>query len=234
MQYLLITELKHTSAQEMSRELCECRLCLEKLEFDDLSFYPCPCGYQVPFSFSNQCSVKIPVILDRFVGFVGTRYGLWETVCVFHVDGLGDSHCSVSIWRMEPGRPVQELLASRRQGLPLHHRRPTSSLWRRMTRSRCSGHVRSLSTRGACRPVHRVVSALPFWLSRCTGLKPWTSTASKSLSQYFFSICLTYASFHRSFWTCVAKIAVPTSRSIFSPDSPSPCSVMSAMASKSL
>ena len=33
--------------QEMSGERSECPLCLEDLEIDDLSFYPCPCGYQV-------------------------------------------------------------------------------------------------------------------------------------------------------------------------------------------
>ena len=38
--------------REMSGEPCECPLCLEELDVDDLSFYPCPCGYQVPQSSS--------------------------------------------------------------------------------------------------------------------------------------------------------------------------------------
>ena len=28
-------------------ESSECPLCMEPLEMDDLSFYPCTCGYQV-------------------------------------------------------------------------------------------------------------------------------------------------------------------------------------------
>lgn len=35
----------NTSGEESS----ECPLCMEPLEMDDLSFYPCTCGYQVCF-----------------------------------------------------------------------------------------------------------------------------------------------------------------------------------------
>ena len=47
---IVITDYKNTGpmfVQEMSGERSECPLCLEDLEIDDLSFYPCPCGYQV-------------------------------------------------------------------------------------------------------------------------------------------------------------------------------------------
>ena len=57
-QYMQYYRLQ-TRKLEMS-EPCECPLCLEELETDDLSFYPCPCGYQVP-----QSSVTQNIILSE-------------------------------------------------------------------------------------------------------------------------------------------------------------------------
>ena len=32
----------------------ECPLCMELLELDDINFFPCACGYQVPTLFINR------------------------------------------------------------------------------------------------------------------------------------------------------------------------------------
>lgn len=45
--YLLILEVKMSTLNQSGEESSECPLCMEPLEMDDLSFYPCTCGYQV-------------------------------------------------------------------------------------------------------------------------------------------------------------------------------------------
>ena len=60
--------------REMSGELRECPLCLEELEVDDLSFYPCPCGYQVPQSPMSKIFIwKIFSYLPQICRFCWNR-----------------------------------------------------------------------------------------------------------------------------------------------------------------
>lgn len=40
-----------SSLNQSGEEISECPLCMEPLEMDDLSFYPCTCGYQVNFAY---------------------------------------------------------------------------------------------------------------------------------------------------------------------------------------
>ncbi len=45
----------------------ECPLCMEFLELDDISFYPCACGYQVRFAIvskSGGCSPQGQLLIQ--------------------------------------------------------------------------------------------------------------------------------------------------------------------------
>lgn len=42
----------------------ECPLCLDTLSFDDLSFFPCSCGYQVGMAMAYTCSMLTSDPLD--------------------------------------------------------------------------------------------------------------------------------------------------------------------------
>jgi len=42
-------------------EAPECPLCMELLELDDISFYPCICGYQVSPTFRPYHTGTVPV-----------------------------------------------------------------------------------------------------------------------------------------------------------------------------
>lgn len=48
-----------SSLNHSGEESSECPLCMEPLEMDDLSFYPCTCGYQVIFCIFTQYSEKL-------------------------------------------------------------------------------------------------------------------------------------------------------------------------------
>ena len=41
---------------------CQCPLCLEPLEIDDVNFYPCTCGYQVSFKTNVVIAICFPVM----------------------------------------------------------------------------------------------------------------------------------------------------------------------------
>lgn len=65
----------------------ECPLCMEPLEVDDLTFFPCTCGYQVSVflgvSVSRQSANVL--LIHRFADSAGTEFGQTKISCVQHV-----------------------------------------------------------------------------------------------------------------------------------------------------
>jgi hypothetical protein len=65
-----------SSLNHSGEESSECPLCMEPLEMDDLSFYPCTCGYQVIFCiFSSIVQWTIPVFITTVALFLEQTNG---------------------------------------------------------------------------------------------------------------------------------------------------------------
>lgn len=65
----------------------ECPLCMEPLEVDDLTFFPCTCGYQVSStSIEIETFSKCRQIHYRFVDSAGTEFVRMKINCAQHVE----------------------------------------------------------------------------------------------------------------------------------------------------
>lgn len=65
----------------------ECPLCMEPLEVDDLTFFPCTCGYQVHTVIKAPLSAAYSsAIASRFADSVGIGSARMRTSCVRHAE----------------------------------------------------------------------------------------------------------------------------------------------------
>lgn len=76
--HFVSAETTKMSDSSQHEDQVECPLCMEPLDVDDLSFYPCSCGYQVSSNFCNCLLRRLQLLFPDLQILLASNPNRWK------------------------------------------------------------------------------------------------------------------------------------------------------------